>query len=96
MKIFAVLMLALTLSSTTACLDAPPTEASAALSVENCPAPQLQGGFMDVESDSACPEQYPSCADLGCVARPSGSPNIWTPCTTELCWCRNPAQRCVQ
>lgn len=95
MKILFAVMFAVMSITATACLDAPPIEGAAELAVENCPAPQLQGGFMDM--DNACPDpQFPSCAVLGCVSRPSGTPNIWTPCNTELCYCGNPAKRCVQ
>jgi hypothetical protein len=33
----------------------------------------------------------PSCAELGCSTAPSGSPAIWTPCDTSVCWCRDPS-----
>ena len=34
----------------------------------------------------------PACADLGCVAAPSGSPLAWEPCPdeAEVCWCAIP------
>lgn len=33
-------------------------------------------------------EPYPSCIDIGCPDAPSGTPDIWSPCTEQLCYCR--------
>ena len=48
--------------------------------------------FLLVLSSCGCGDDaLPSCADLGCPHRPSGSPEIWEPCPSgEVCWCRNP------
>lgn len=32
----------------------------------------------------------PSCASLGCPVSPSGSPDVWTPCTDDVCFCGAP------
>lgn len=29
----------------------------------------------------------PSCADLGCPFAPSGTPDIWSPCPDDVCYC---------
>lgn len=39
---------------------------------------------------------YPACASLGCPAEPSGTPETWSPCTDDLCWCGSPAKRCAR
>lgn len=39
--------------------------------------------------DTVAAESSPTCADLGCPVAPSGSPELWEPCTTSVCWCRD-------
>lgn len=34
------------------------------------------------------PAPMPTCASLGCPSAPSGTDDIWTPCTDDVCWCR--------
>lgn len=34
-------------------------------------------------------DALPWCVDLGCPFRPSGSPEIWTPCEDDVCFCRD-------
>lgn len=44
-------------------------------------------------------EQVRSCADLGCPVAPSGTPDVWTPCTGNQCWCwaiDGVSERCVR
>jgi hypothetical protein len=40
-------------------------------------------------------DEAPTCAELGCPFAPSGSPEQWTPCADDLCWCGSPAVQCV-
>lgn len=68
------------------CTAADPTEGqatvAAAAATSPCPLP------------ASCPTPLPSCADLGCPYKPSGSPLIWEPCFAEQCWCGSPAVAC--
>jgi len=39
--------------------------------------------------DEGQPQCFPSCASLGCPLAPSGTPDVWSPCTDDraVCWC---------
>lgn len=41
-------------------------------------------------------ESLPTCAELGCIYAPSGSPVAWEPCSADAatCWCLAPAKEC--
>lgn len=40
------------------------------------------------QADGDCPHPpLPTCASLGCPYEPSGLPDIWTTCFSDVCWC---------
>ncbi len=84
MRLISILTFTLSTLFTVACLAPEPID-DETQEVTNCPQPNLA-------DDSACPTQpqeptLPTCAALGCVAQPSGSPLIWEPCTGSICYC---------
>lgn len=32
-------------------------------------------------------DDLPTCAEMGCRWAASGSPDHWSPCTSDVCWC---------